>query len=251
MQSRDQPYRRGRQLAGLLCRRPLPDANHPRRTSADCCGQRDGRVDEQRALAHRLAQRGERVRLSREGHAQNCRRDTPGGRSVLIALEVAVGNDLARAFGGVVRARNLARANHDRDPRRQAHHQTETERARCTDYRNSGRADWLNGVRRRHSRACASTATSRRGYRASICRRPYLSSNASTTADTALASVIGVVVADSVFPLALNLIVGVCNRFLYHWLSVPSPGRRYILSPSSTNQTGREVSRPLRLPTVV
>src|ERR1700730_18932815 len=76
---------------------------------------------------------------------------------------------------------------------------------------------------------------------------PYLRRNFATTADTRVASVIGLVLNSASVSASIR-IDGFLSTFLYHCVSDPYTGNRYSCSSSNTNQTGTEMVRPDFLP---
>src|SRR5690349_2215722 len=77
---------------------------------------------------------------------------------------------------------------------------------------------------------------------------PYFFRNLSATAATSFELVIGVAVSSAFALSKLTRSDGFFRTFLYHCVSEPLTGNRSTLSPSRTNQTGREIVRPDFLP---
>ena len=103
----------GDHLRRLLGGRALPDAEQPRRAAGDGGGERDGRVDQDLALAQDVLEVRQRLGLVAERHGEHDDLGLAGGLGVLGPGERPVRHRGLRAAGRLPRAVGVARADHD------------------------------------------------------------------------------------------------------------------------------------------
>ena len=118
VKGRDDAHAVGGHLLRLLGGGALPDAERAGRLAADRGGERDGRVDQQLALAQRVLEVRQRLRLAAERDAEDDELGLAARRRRCAApVNASVRDRRSRAVGGL-RARGRRRASRSRSGRR-------------------------------------------------------------------------------------------------------------------------------------
>jgi hypothetical protein len=134
VQPGDDAHTVGNHLLRLLGRRPLPDAEHPRRPAGDRRRQRDRRVDHDLPGAQHALEVCQGLRLVAKRDRQDDEIAGRGRDLVRPAGERPVRDDGPRPGRRLLGPQRIPRADRDSDPRaREAHRQAETQGAGAAD----------------------------------------------------------------------------------------------------------------------